>query len=107
MPDSEYVTVEIPAIALSQLDLILRDPDHPDVAVHWLGTHTHTIDGNRIFDYSTPDGTTGRHVFEDQTQMVTVAVRKRAPLPCGSGSALLIEDIQSVHADTPSETKAA
>lgn len=73
---AEETSTEVPAIALNGQDLILADPDHPEVAVRWqvTGRADKTGDTFVIADYVLPDGTVGRHEFDDRSQMVTVRV---------------------------------
>lgn len=77
---TEDITIEVPAIALRGEDLILVDPDHPGVPVHWRIYHREVQRGAKladlivIVDYTTEDGSDGRHEFEDPQQDVTVLV---------------------------------
>ena len=83
MPEStpaEVITIEVTAIALRGEDLILADPDHPGVPVHWQIYHREVRRGAGltdlivIVDYKAEDGADGRHQFEDPQQDVTVSV---------------------------------
>ena len=77
---AEVITIEVPAIALRGEDLILADPDHPGVPVHWQIYHREVQRGAKltdlivIVDYTAEDGVDGRHEFEDPQQDVTVRV---------------------------------
>ncbi len=83
----EPTSTEVPASDLNGQDLILADPDHPGMRVCWqvTGRADHTGDSFVIADYVLPDGTVGRHEFDDRAQPVTVRMPRyqAAALPLG------------------------
>lgn len=74
-PDRE----DIPAFLLRGDALIVADPDHPEMPVHWQVYHRETRQGARptdlivIVDYKDERGADGRHEFESAHQNVAVA----------------------------------
>jgi hypothetical protein len=72
------ITTEVPAIGLNGVDLILANPDHPEIPVHWQVTgrkEIGTAEALRVVvDYLTEDGTEGCHEFEEPGQQVKVRV---------------------------------
>lgn len=92
MPDlTKEITTPVPAIALNGQDLILADPDRPEVAVHWQLTgrkEVGPIEALRVVvDYLTEDGTQGCHEFEVPDQQVTVRVPRYQAASCPFGAA--------------------
>lgn len=73
-------TTEILAISLTCHDTIVRDPDRAAEIVEWEVTHREwakdlaPTDRVLLVDYRLPDGTTGRHAFENPVAKVTVRV---------------------------------
>jgi hypothetical protein len=75
MPD-DVLTAEVPPVALiPDVDVIVRDPDHPENAVRWEVTKKEVLfDRVVVIEYLAEDEREGRHSFDDPNERVVVEI---------------------------------